>query len=390
MNLPETTILSFPLQMEFQWNLVYAHDVFDSENPILAEMIREIVAPSGKLVFLVDDGLMPHYPHLLQQAKGYFLRHHLSFSGEPFLTPGGEASKNGFRVVDRLVKTFQESGLCRQSLVVALGGGAMLDVAGFAASLVHRGIRLLRLPTTAVSQGDSGIGVKNGINFAEEKNFLGVFAPPHGVLCDLTFLQTLDGGLLADGLAEAIKVAMIKNASFFHEIEQQALEIEERNWPVIESIIRQSGEIHYRHIATSGDPFERGSARPLDFGHWAGHRLEKMSGYSIRHGEGVALGIALDTVYAQIQGMLAEQERDRVLSLFEKLHLPVYHPLMEKEDDSGVLEVLGGLNDFREHLGGELSIPLPLRIGEAVEFHEMSADDVKAAISFLKAFSRHS
>jgi 3-dehydroquinate synthase len=327
---------------------------------------------------------------MLDRIERYLQSWKIPSSSAPFLLPGGEQVKAGFSHVERLIDFFDRERLCRQSLIVALGGGAVLDVAGFAAALVHRGVRLLRLPTTSVAQGDSGIGVKNGINFAEEKNFLGVFAPPHGVLCDLTFLQTLDGGLLADGLAEAIKVAMIKNGSFFHEIEQQALEIEERNWPVIESIIRQSGEIHYRHIATSGDPFERGSARPLDFGHWAGHRLEKMSGYSIRHGEGVALGIALDTVYAQIQGMLAEQERDRVLSLFEKLHLPVYHPLMEKEDDSGVLEVLGGLNDFREHLGGELSIPLPLRIGEAVEFHEMSADDVKAAISFLKAFSRHS
>jgi 3-dehydroquinate synthase len=240
------------------------------------------------------------------------------------------------------------------------------------------------LPTTSVAQGDSGIGVKNGINFAGQKNYLGTFAPPTGVLCDLQFLRTLEAGLLNDGLAEAVKVAMIKDAEFFEILEEQSSEVANRNWPIIESIIQKCGEIHYRHIATTGDPFERGTARPLDFGHWAGHRLEKISDYTIRHGEGVAMGIALDTTYAHLSGILSRSECERVFSLLQRLQLPLYHRLMEKQTEDGKLEILLGLEQFREHLGGELSIPMPSKLGEAIEIHRIEHERLRQAVAMLR------
>jgi 3-dehydroquinate synthase len=142
--------------------------------------------------------------------------------------------------------------------------------------------------------------------------------------------------------------------------------------------------LHLDHIATSGDPFELGSARPLDFGHWSAHKLEQLSNFQIRHGEAVAIGIALDVVYSRQAGLLDAPSAERVLALLERLGFDLFANELLNVGSDGQLQVLGGLNEFREHLGGDLTITLLREIGRGVEVHEVNLPKLVAAIHELR------
>ncbi len=206
----------------------------------------------------------------------------------------------------RLQQRLVSLGVDRHAFVVGIGGGALLDPVGYAAASTHRGVRLVRVPTTVLAQNDSGVGVKNGVNAFGVKNFLGTFAPPFAVLNDSRFLRTLPPRDTIAGMAEAVKVALIRDAAFFalaRGATPRAGAVRARRpW---RTMIRRCAELHMRHIAQGGDPFETGSARPLDFGHWAAHKLESADRHELRHGEAVAIGLALDTRYSALAGMLS-------------------------------------------------------------------------------------
>jgi 3-dehydroquinate synthase len=135
-----------------------------------------------------------------------------------------------------------------------------------------------------------------------------------------------------------------------------------------------------RHIASSGDPFEFGSTRPLDFGHWAAHKIEQLSAFRISHGEAVAMGLTLDTLYSHRAGLLSVDAAERVLSLVQKLGFAIFDPLMTRTDAAGKWLLLDGLEDFREHLGGELTVTLLAKIGHGVEVHEIDSKLMRECI----------
>jgi 3-dehydroquinate synthase len=290
----------------------------------------------------------------------------------PLALVGGEKIKQSAAPVRRMVAALRAGNICRHSCCIAVGGGAFLDAAGLAAALFHRGVRLVRVPTTALAQCDSGVGVKNAINFAGAKNLLGTFAPPWAVLNDADFLDSLPLPLLLDGMAEAVKVAAIKDAAFFRAIERAAPRIRCRNLPVIRRILERCARLHLDHIATSGDPYELGTARPLDYGHWAAHKLEALSRHRLSHGQAVAIGIALDALYAARTGLLPEKQADRLVATLRACGLPVYAPELSKTDRRGRLAILAGLEEFRAHLGGELTLTLPAPLGSRVEIHAVN------------------
>jgi 3-dehydroquinate synthase len=300
------------------------------------------------------------------------------------VVPGGEEVKNTRDYVDLLHRAIFEFGICRHSFVVAVGGGALLDMAGYAASTAHRGVRLIRVPTTVLAQNDSGVGVKNGINAFGRKNFLGVFAPPYAVINDFQFLTTLDDRDWRAGMAEAVKVSLIKDAAFFEFLEAEAAALAARDLRPMRTLIERCAEMHVQHIQTSGDPFETGSSRPLDFGHWAAHKLEQLTNYSLRHGEAVAIGIALDTTYSHLAGLLDERDWRRTIGLLSDLgfDLTVPAPCAPISRDNPRC-LLSGLNEFREHLGGPLTVMLLARVGQSVEVHEMSDEMVLASMQLL-------
>jgi 3-dehydroquinate synthase len=313
----------------------------------------------------------------------------LKLMAPPLELPGGERVKNEWRYVLEALRTIQEALICRHSYVVVIGGGAVLDVVGFAAAIAHRGVRLIRIPTTVLSQDDSAIGVKNGINAFEKKNYLGTFAPPFAVINDSRFLTTLSDRDWRSGISEAIKVALIRDASFFEFIEAHAAPLKQRDLPAMERLVRRSAELHYAHITSSGDPFELGSSRPLDFGHWAAHKLEQVSDYQLKHGEAVAIGIALDTTYARLCGFLPEADWRRVLNTLVGVGLPIYTPELSQhlDKDSDSRNVLRGLTEFQEHLGGRLTVMLLNGIGRAFDVHEIRRDVMIKSIDILRAMA---
>jgi 3-dehydroquinate synthase len=287
--------------------------------------------------------------------------------------PGGEQLKNEPQYLERLYQTIEEKKLCRHSYIIGLGGGALLDLVGFAASTAHRGIRHLRLPTTSLSQGDGGCGVKNGINYFGKKNFVGTFTPPVAVINDVGFLKSLPTPRLIDGFIEAIKVALIKDRDFFEYIETHAEAIVGGDFGLIRQVLQTSARHHVLHIARNGDPFELTSSRPLDFGHWSAHKLEVLTDYSLSHGECVAIGIALDSIYSNKKGYLSEEKLGRILKLIQRFGFRLYDERLSKPAEDGQHVILLGLEEFREHMGGQLTIPLLKDIGEQFEVNDMDS-----------------
>lgn len=372
--------------IQASWQL----QVFFTENVFAPDNLSLLNALTGdgphRAMIVLEDSLAQALPGLEGQIEKYFATHAagLKLVRPPLFVSGGETAKNSITLVTDLLGQLQRHHMDRHSYVIAVGGGALLDVAGFAAATCHRGVRLVRVPTTTLSQADSGVGVKNGINAFGKKNFVGTFAPPFAVFNDFNLLATLDPRDKRGGYVEAVKVACIRDARFFDEIERDADKLATFEPEAMKHLIRRCAELHMDHIATGGDPFEMGSARPLDFGHWAAHKLEQLSKFTLRHGEAVAVGIALDVIYSEISGLLDEASATRILNLLQRLGFRLFASELLNADDANHLLLLTGLEEFREHLGGNLTITLLKGIGESVEVHEMSPNQIIAALHELR------
>jgi 3-dehydroquinate synthase len=374
--------------VRYGYDVIFTRDVFEPGNAALRDVMvddREGGVPD--LAVFIDAGVVGSIPGLPRLIERYALTHrqHFRLLGSPALVPGGERLKNDPDAIRQIQSQLVESGIDRHSYAMAVGGGAMLDVVGYAAATVHRGLRHIRVPTTTLSQADSGVGVKNGVNFMGKKNMLGTFAPPYAVINDSRFLESQPRRECVSGLAEAVKVALIRDADFFVWLEQNAARLRERDLSALSVAVRRCAELHMAQIANGGDPFERGSARPLDYGHWSAHKLETLSDYQLLHGEAVAIGIALDTRYAVQMGMLAHGCDTRVCGLFETLGFRLWHPALEMPGATAHPHpVLNGLREFQEHMGGQLTLIMLSAIGRATEVHEIREDVMLEAIGWLK------
>lgn len=368
----------------FRYPVRFTRGLFDPANLTL----RDVVQADGRarLLVVVDQGVADANPALVGDVERYCAAHGgaLHLPAPPLVVPGGEAIKNEPGPVSQIRAAIDVHGVDRHSYVVAIGGGAVLDAVGYAAATAHRGVRLIRVPTTVLSQDDSAVGVKNGVNAFGKKNFVGSFAPPHAVLNDFDLLRTLQDRDWRAGISEAVKVALLKDAAFFAWIEHHADDLYERSLPAMAALVHRSAELHLHHIATSGDPFELGSSRPLDFGHWAAHKLEQLSSHELRHGEAVAIGIALDSTYSYLTGSLSHADWRRIVELFEAVALPIWHPALATPGSGGAPAVLAGVEEFREHLGGRLTIMLLERIGSGFEVHALDETVLVEASDLLR------
>jgi 3-dehydroquinate synthase len=373
------------IQLQLQHRVLFTRGAFELGNETLFDVLASPDRVARVLV-VVDEGVVAGCPHLVGQIAEYFAAQDgvLQLAGEVLVIAGGEPCKNDWNRVPALWSEINRRELDRHSYVVGIGGGAFLDLVGFASSTAHRGIRHVRMPTTTLSQGDGGVGVKNGVNFFGKKNWVGSFTVPHAVVNDLALLASLPEKERRAGVIEAIKVALIRDLEFFLAIEAEVEALAALDESALEMVIRRSAFLHVEHIAAGGDPFELGSARPLDFGHWAAHKLEQISDFEIGHGEAVAIGIAVDLLYAAEAGMLAEADCARILALIEGVGFSLFSERLVERDAAGQLLVLRGLEEFREHLGGELTITLVTAPGEKVEVHEMDEAKVVTALERLK------
>lgn len=375
------------LSVTFEYPVYFTRDIFSGTNSVLRDIVAK--SPSGRrprIMFYVDSGVVEQLPDIARRIAAYVAGHapDIDLAGEIEIVRGGEDSKNNPDIIPRLQRQIVDRGIDRHSFVIGIGGGAILDLIGYVAATAHRGVRHIRIPTTVLAQNDSGVGVKNGVNSFGLKNLIGTFQPPTAVINDSLFIDVLPGRDKRAGMAEAVKVALIRDGAFFQWIEEQAEALSLFASDPLDRLIRHCAMLHMRQIAFGGDPFERGSARPLDFGHWAAHKLETLSNYELRHGEAVAIGIAIDTRYSVLAGHLSEGDDGRVRRLLERLGFTLWHPACDRLNDSGDLELLRGLQDFREHLGGELCITLLTEIGSGIEVHTMDHDLLAKAIDWLR------
>ena len=373
--------------VSFDFPVVFTEACFAPDNFALVDVLSRL-EPSKrhKCLFVIDSGIAEVMPNLVADIAAYADAHaeHMYLATAPMLVPGGEAIKQDLHFVERLQRALYEHHIDRHSYAIGIGGGAFLDALGLVAATTHRGVRHIRMPTTVLAQNDSGVGVKNGVNLFEQKNFVGTFAPPFGVVNDIQFVETLAKRDKIAGMAEAVKVALIRDGEFFVWLERNADALAVFDRDAMAYMIRRCAELHMRQIGHGGDPFETGSARPLDYGHWSAHRLESLTKHHLRHGEAVAIGIALDARYSVLAGLLAAGEEDRICFLLEHLGFKLWHPALDHEDANGTLRVIQGLKDFQEHLGGELTITLLDDVGVGIEVHEMDEALILASIDWLK------
>ena len=381
------SLIERQIDVTYRHQVRFTQQVFSPDNLTLRNTLTdEKTGRKHKALVVMDEALCRAQHGLVEHVRVYFERHsdRLNLVCNPMQFEGGERTKNSYFHVSEIHSKIEMHHIDRHSYVIAVGGGALLDMVGLASSTAHRGVRPVRIPSTTLSQADSGVGVKNGINAFGKKNFIGAFAPPYAVINDFDLLSSLNDRDKRNGYIEAVKVALIRDREFFEWIETNAKPLANFSQEPMRQLIHRCAELHINHIATSGDPFEFGSARPLDFGHWAAHKLEQLSEFRIRHGEAVAIGIALDVVYTRRTGHLSAAAADRILTLLESLGFELFSNELLHESESGTLQVLKGLEEFQEHLGGDLTITLPLNLGQGFEVHEMNLPIVVESIYELR------
>lgn len=374
----------FQIPLTFEHRVVFERDVFGGTSEVLEELLGEQTQQTSRVFVFLEEGVREVFPELAAKVKEKLSSlSQIEFRGLLTL-PGGEECKRDERIYDKACDAIAGAGIDRHSFVFVIGGGAFLDAIGFAAATVHRGVRLVRFPTTTLSQDDSGVGVKSGINKYGKKNFMGAFAVPYAVVNDFDFLHTQPAEVRLDGLVEAVKVALVKDGAFFSWLESNLEDLVALKKESIEEAVERSAVLHASHIAQGGDPFESGSSRPLDFGHWAAHKLEQISDFELSHARAVSIGLALDCLYSVKKGLLSAQDGERILALLERMGLPLWSDFHESRNADGRREIFEGLEEFREHLGGQLTILLLRSPGEGVEVHEMCEETLEECILELK------
>jgi 3-dehydroquinate synthase len=375
-----------PFCVTFDTPVVFSRNVFWADNPQFRDILcRREPNKRHRAAVFIDDGVVAAWPGIAALIHSYAASHRssLELAGDIVEVPGGERCKAGSAQVGEILRHLQERHIDRHSFAIAIGGGAVLDTVGYAAAIFHRGVRHVRLPTTVLAQGDSGIGVKNAINAFHQKNLIGTFSPPWAVINDGAFIDLLPPSGKRDGMAEAIKVALIRDRAFFEWIEAHAEALAAFDPRRLDTLIERSAILHLRQITRGGDPFETGSSRPLDFGHWSAHKLEILTGHALTHGHAVAIGVALDARYSVLAGLLPNGEDERVHRVLSALGFDLWHDGLRERGSAGRLAITDGLREFQEHLGGELTVTLLRRLGEGVDVHALDDALIEQAVAWL-------
>lgn len=371
--------IDIPFEVPCFHRLRFTEDCFGIDWPILSELFLASDGPARIQVW-IDEGLEAWDPQLPSRIRECIESDsdRMVLVSPVHRIAGGETIKNDPATVDQILMEIDRDNLDRRSYILVIGGGAVLDAVGFAAAIAHRGIRLIRIPTTTLAQADSGVGVKNAVNAFGKKNWKGTFAIPWAVVNDERMLLGLTDRDFRCGFSEAVKVSLLKNPEAFQFLVRNASHIARRDMRVAMHAIRSSVLMHLHHITQGGDPFEALEARPLDFGHWSAHKLEALTRYEVRHGEAVSIGVALDTAYSALTLGLSEEIVHQTLDTLTHMGLPIFDPWLERK------EIFQGLEEFRQHLGGRLTLTMLRDVGQPVDVHEVDYEAMRTAVSHLK------
>ena len=277
----------------------------------------------GKDLFIITDS------NVAGLYGGNLLRslHAGGFQATMLDFPAGEESKNA-RVAYVLQSHLLEAQIRRESLIIALGGGVVGDIAGYVAATVLRGVRFVQIPTTLLAQVDSSVGGKVGIDHPIGKNLIGAFHQPLAVFVDPVVLRTLPAGEFRNGLAEIVKIAAALDSRMFGTLERAASRIRRDRPRLLAEVIAQA--IGLKGAVVARDEFEQGLRKALNLGHTIGHAIEASSGFEIPHGAAVAMGMVAESKIAVRLGLLTDREYRRLVSLLETLRLPTRMPAIRR------------------------------------------------------------
>jgi len=378
------------LNYSIEYPIIFTEGVFDPSNPVLAQAMDRLNENRvHRAMVFIDSNVADLLPQVTQHITQYFeaYANDIELAEEPRVLPGGEGIKNDIEVIGPLATALANAHLCRHSYVIVVGGGAVLDAIGFAASVTHRGLRTIRIPTTILAQSNAGVGVRTAVNYAGMKNAIGSFAPPFAVINDWQFLHSLPDREWMAGITEAFRMGIICDRDFFEDLCTLAGVLSQRNAETIQKVVQHSAYLYLSRMSIQNDPFETQVGQPLDFAYWGAHKLEILSNCEIGHGEAVAMGILIDCRYATERGWMPEEEFAKIHQAFSTLGLPLWFAELELVGADGNLEILQGLPEFQEQKGGPLSITFPHGIGAFRNESIVDLAVMEQALNRLKALA---
>jgi len=317
---------------------------------------------SGDVVVVSDTNVAPHWSYPLLDAFAQ-----AGVRAKLITLPAGETHKN-LDTVRSLYDRFLEAELDRSGVVVALGGGVIGDMAGFAAATYLRGVRFVQIPTTLLAMVDASVGGKTGVDLPQGKNLVGAFKQPELVIIDPDVLATLPPEAFRNGLAEVIKHGIIADPDLFAQLEGAGPSS-------LESLIARA--LRVKIDIVQRDPFEQGERAHLNLGHTFAHAIERVSDYAIPHGEAVALGLIAATRLAANRGLCPSDMPQRVQAVVERLGLPTtisgYEPAA----------ILAAMGTDKKRKGGKVRFVLPRAIGDVGVYDDVREEEVLAAMASL-------
>lgn len=330
---------------------------------------KELFLPiiKGQQVFIVsNETVAPLYLDTLQNTLKDFELHQFTVAdGEEF-----KSLDNYHRILDAMLN----AGLRRNAVLIALGGGVVGDMAGFAAATYQRGIDFIQIPTTVLSQVDSSVGGKTAVNHPKGKNMIGAFHQPSRVITDINTLKTLPTREFKAGIAEIIKAAILYDAEFFSWLEENCVEILNSDESSLIQMIEWSCQIKAKVVSL--DEKEQGVRAWLNLGHTFGHAIERCLGYGVLlHGEAVAIGIAMAAHYASNDGRLGQEQAKRITALITRFGLPVN--LDQQQFSVKASELIEAMALDKKNIDADLTLILPKSIGKVTIEHSIKARDVE-------------
>ena len=340
--------------------------VFSQSFAELAEELKDLEAENKKLCIVTDSNVEKLYAKELKELLTGKCRKVVVYS-----FPAGEASKT-LDTIKEIYRFLIEEGFDRKDMLLALGGGVVGDMTGYAAATYLRGIDYVQIPTTLLAQTDSGIGGKTGVDFDGYKNMVGAFKMPRLVYMNLAVLKTLDDRQFFAGFAEVMKHGLIKDASFYEWLISNMYEICERDMDTLEEMVMRSCTI--KKLVVEKDPTEQGDRALLNFGHTIGHAIEKAQNFELYHGECVALGVVAAAYISWKKELLSMEEYYEIRDMFVPFYLPITVENIEPEQ---IVELTKSDKKMED---GKLKFVLLKKIGKAVIDRSVTEEEILAAV----------